>query len=521
MAERFNASSYLLDRHLEAGDGDRIALDGPLGTYTYRELTELTGQVAAGLRSFGVRPEERVLLFMVDGPQLMAAFLGAMRMGAVPVPVSTMLLADGLTELLHDSGARVLIVSAEFADLAADAVSAAGGPDLTFVDGEAEHFRPYADLLGAGAAAADSAGDPHPTLADAHALWLYTSGTTGTAKGAMHRHEAIRVVCETYGREVLGIRPDDRCYSGAKLFFAYGLGNSCLFPLSVGATAILEPQRSTPPVVAHRLTESRPTLFFGGPTAFAALLAADIPTDAFSSVRLVASAGEPLPAGIYRRFTERFGVDIIDGIGMTEVLHIFASNRPGEVRAGTTGVPVPGYDLRIIDDQGQPVADDQPGHLLVRGASIALGYWCRYEVTQAVFQGEWLRTGDTYQRSADGYYTCLGRSNDMIKAGGIWVSPTEVETRLLEHPGISQAVVVGVVDVEGLEKPVACIIRAPGSDVGAEEIIGFCREGLPSFKRPRSVLFFEALPMTATGKLRRFVLREEAAARLDVAAVGG
>ncbi|CAN5307852.1 benzoate-CoA ligase family protein [soil metagenome] len=520
MVERFNASSYLLDRHAEAGDGDRLALDGPLGAFTYAELTGLTAQVAAGLRSFGVRPEERVLLFMADSPHLVATLLGAMRMGAVPVPVSTMLFADGLAELLADSGARVLVVGAEFAGLAQDAVGLVGGPELVFVDGEAEGFRPFSDLLAAGDAAAGTAGDPLPTLADAHALWLYTSGTTGTAKGAMHRHEAIRVVCETYGRQVLGVRPEDRCYSGAKLFFAYGLGNSCLFPLSVGATAILEPQRSSPPVVAQRLLESRPTLFFGGPTAFAALLAADTPVEAFSSVRLVASAGEPLPAGIYRRFTERFGVDIIDGIGMTEVLHIFLSNRPGEVRPGTTGVPVPGYDLRIVDDQSAPVADDQPGHLLVRGDSIALGYWCRYDVTRAVFQGEWLRTGDTYQRSVDGYYTCLGRSNDMIKAGGIWVSPTEVETRLLEHPGVSQAVVVGVVDAEGLEKPVACIVRAPGSEVAAEELVGFCREGLPAFKRPREVLFFDTLPMTATGKLRRFVLREQAAALLAATPVG-
>ena len=270
---------------------------------------------------------------------------------------------------------------------------------------------------------------PYGTWFDSPGFWLYTSGTTGTPKAAMHRHGSIARVCETYAHQVLGITPEDRCYSVAKLFFAYGIGNSLFFPFSVGATAVLDPARATPAGAAARLAEDRPSLFFAGPAFFAALLAADVPAEAFASVRLATSAGEALPAEIYRRFTSRYGVDIIDGLGSTEALHIFISNRPGAVRPGTSGTVVPGYEARLVDDQGEPVADGQPGRLLVRGDSIATGYWCRVATTRQVFAGEWLRTGDTYVRSEDGFYTCLGRTNDMIKAGGIWVSPTEVEAR--------------------------------------------------------------------------------------------
>lgn len=255
----------------------------------------------------------------------------------------------------------------------------------------------------------------------------------------MHRHGAIRDVCETYAAGVLGVGADDRCFSVARLFFAYGLGNSLFFPLAAGATAVLDPARPTPTGVAERVRAERPTLFFAGPTFYAALLAADLPGDTFASVRLAVSAGEALPAEIQRRFTARFGVDILDGIGSTEALHIFISNRPGRIRPGTSGTPVPGYEARLLDDEGTPVKDGDPGHLHVRGASIASGYWCRTAATRQVFQGEWLRTGDTYVRDDDGYYTCLGRSNDMIKAGGIWVSPMEVEARLLAHASVGSA----------------------------------------------------------------------------------
>jgi benzoate-CoA ligase family protein len=324
------------------------------------------------------------------------------------------------------------------------------------------------------------------------------------------------VVCETYGTQVLGIRPEDRCLSAAKAFFAYGLGNSLLFPLSVGAAAVLNPAPSRPDLIAEAAAKYGATLFFGGPTFFANMLRSGMPADALAGVRLAASAGEALPAPLYERWTSHFGIDIIDGIGMTEMLHIFLSNVPGQVRPGTTGVAVPGYDLKLVDeDTGHEAGDDVPATLFVRGASAATGYWSRYDASRQVYQGEWLRTGDTYVRDSDGYYTCLGRTGDMIKASGIWVSPMEVEARLLAHPAVSQAVVVAAHDADGLEKPVAYVILEPGQAAGEsvteDELIEHCRAGLPSFKRPRRVIFTDSYPATATGKVRRVELRAMAA----------
>ncbi|MBX6769135.1 MAG: benzoate-CoA ligase family protein, partial [Actinomadura rubrobrunea] len=356
-----------------------------------------------------------------------------------------------------------------------------------------------------------SAGDDesvYGTWDESPAFWLYTSGTTGTPKAAMHRHGSVRHVAETYAAHVLGITEEDRCFSVAKLFFAYGLGNAALFPLSAGATTILDPARPTPASVTERLLADRPTLFFAVPTFYAALLDADAPREAFASVRLAASAGEPLPPDLYRRFTERYGVELLDGIGSTEALHIFLSNRPGDVRPGTSGRPVPGYEVKLVDETGAQVPAGEPGDLLVRGPSLTTGYWCRTGVTRKAFQGEWMRTGDKYVRSEDGYYTCLGRSNDMIKAGGIWVSPTEVERCLSEHPAVAEVAVVGVPDEHGLDKPVACVVPAAGARVDAEELIAHCRERLAAFKRPRQVVVVDELPKTATGKLRRFAIRE-------------
>jgi benzoate-CoA ligase family protein len=330
----------------------------------------------------------------------------------------------------------------------------------------------------------------------------------------MHRHGAIQVVCETYGAQVLGITRADRCLSAAKAFFAYGLGNSVLFPLSVGAAAILEPGASRPDLMAERAQAFGATLFFAGPTFFANMLRAELPGDALGGVRLAVSAGEALPESLYRRWTGRFGVDILDGIGMTEMLHIFLSNRVGAVRPGTTGVAVPGYELRVLDDDGHEVAAGTPGTLMVRGASAATGYWSRYDASRLVFQGEWLRTGDTYVQDADGYYACLGRTNDMLKASGMWVSPSEVEGRLLAHDAVAQAVVVAALDGDGLEKPVAYVVVTAGQTVSEAELIEFCREGLPSYKRPRRVVFVDSYPTTATGKIRRVDLRALAATAL-------
>jgi benzoate-CoA ligase family protein len=533
MAELLNACEYLLDRRLAADDDERLALTGPAGELSYAQLHQQVLRAAGALRGLGLEPEQRVLMCMADSPGFVTVYLAAMRIGAIPVPVSTMTNAAELAALLRDSRARLLAVSGPFAGLAREAVAVA--PELRGVLLAGE-VGPGADGGAGRAGGADGFGgdggqaggpawhalddllaaatpDPtvYPTTADSPAFWLYTSGTTGTPKGAMHRHGSIPVVCETYAAQVLGITPEDRCLSAAKAFFAYGLGNSVLFPLSVGAAAILEPAPAKPDLIAQRAREHGGTLFFAGPTFFANMLRADMPAGALGGVRLAASAGEALPAALYARWTEHFGVDILDGIGMTEMLHIFLSNRPGQVRPGTTGVPVPGYDLRIVDEDGRAVAPGTPGTLLVSGASAATGYWSRYDASRQVFGGEWLRTGDTYVQDADGYYACLGRTGDMLKSSGIWVSPAEVEARLLAHPAVAQAIVVAAPDADGLERPVAYVVLEAGGAVTDTELAEFCRDGLPAFKRPRKIVFVGAYPTTATGKIRRVELRQMAA----------
>ncbi|HEX6528117.1 MAG TPA: benzoate-CoA ligase family protein [Streptosporangiaceae bacterium] len=505
--ERFNACEYLLDRRVEAGDGARLALTGPAGDLTYAQLLDRVQRTASALKHLGLEPEQRIVMFMADSPEFVAVYLAAMRIGAIPVPVSTMLHADGLAELLVDSRARLLAISPQFAELAAEAAALA--PELRAV------LEPEQSSA--------AAPDPviYPTTADFPAFWLYTSGTTGRPKAAMHRHASIQAVCDTYGAQVLGIRAGDRCLSAAKAFFAYGLGNSVLFPLSVGACAILEPAPSRPGLLAERAREYGATLFFAGPTFFAGMLRVGLPPDTLTTagVRLATSAGEALPAALYERWTSHFKVDILDGIGMTEMLHIFLSNRPGRVRPGTTGVAVPGYDLKILDEEGaaaegpgkvSEVPAGQPGTLFVRGDSTATGYWSRFAASRTVFQGEWLRTGDTYVQDADGYYTCLGRTGDMLKPSGVWVSPAEVEGRLLAHDAVAQAIVVAGLDGDGLEKTVAYVVLERDATVTEVELIEFCRAGLPTVKRPRRVVFVDSYPATATGKVRRVELRDMA-----------
>jgi benzoate-CoA ligase family protein len=527
--ESFNAAQWLLGRPAVATPA-RVAVtavdaSGEAIDLSYRELDDLARLAAGALVGAGVRPEERLLLCMADSPELLALFLGALYIGAVPVPVSTMVTATDLATLATDSRARLIAVSGEFVAAARDAAVLPSVREVV-VAGETKDLEPLlvpaharlgprirtlrAFLAAAGPADLAVARTALPTLPDSPAFWLYTSGTTGTPKAAMHRHAALRYTAETYGADVLGIRPDDVCYSAAKFFFAYGLGNTLTFPFSVGARTILDRARATPARLASVLTSQRPTLFFAAPTAYAAMLAADLPADTFASVRLAVSAGESFPADLYERFTARYGVEVLDGIGSTEALHIFLSNRPGRVRPGTTGEVVPGYELRIEDSHGQPVPDGEPGSLYVKGESIAAGYWCRSAVTRRVFRGEWLRTGDIYARDADGYYTCLGRSDDVLKVAGMWVSPAEVEARLRAHPDVEQAVVVAIPDRDGLDKSVACVVARRGTSPEAEELIEFCRAGLSAFKRPRQVLFLPEFPLTATGKIQRFRLREHA-----------
>jgi len=526
--EPFNAAEWLVTRHARATPDKRaitaLDLDGSVRTLSYAELDDAVHRFAAALVGAGVRPEERLLLCMGDTPELLTAFLAGLLIGAVPVPISTMLKPHDIRTLATDSRARLLVLSEEFAELApavggcrdlADVVVLTDGP-LPDVPGPRVHS--WADFVAAGAHLVGDVAEPYPTTADSPAFWLYTSGTTGTPKGAMHRHGSLRDTAETYARDVLAIGPDDVTFSVAKFFFAYGLGNTLTFPFAVGATTVLDRSRPSPARTAQVLREHRPTLFFAGPTYYAALLSAGLPADTFAGVRACVSAGEAFPATLFERFTSTFGVEMLDGIGSTEMLHIFISGRPGRTRAGATGEIVAGYEAKIVDDEGQPVPDGTPGHLYVKGSSAATGYWSRTAVTRRVFQGEWVRTGDTYVRSADGYYSSLGRTDDIIKAGGIWVSPAEVEERLRAHPDVTQAVVVSVPDADGLDKPVACVVLAPGATAATDDLTAFCREGLAAYKRPRHILVFDELPTTATGKLQRFRVRELAVERLGGAA---
>ncbi|WP_181780646.1 benzoate-CoA ligase family protein [Pseudonocardia pini] len=506
MSELFNAAEYLTERRVSAGDGARTAVHHPRGTLTYAELATEVRRVAGGLAGIGVRPEERVVLCMADDVELFTAILATMYLGAVAVPCSTMLTGAELSVLVADSRARVLIGGHQFAE--AVRAAAAGATDLRtlVLTGEpGPDALPWQALLDA-----PPLERPYPTWDESPALWLYTSGTTGKPKGAMHRHADIRSVCETYGHQVLDIRPDDVCLSVAKLFFAYGIGNSMFFPLSVGAATVLEPARPAPDLMARSVRTHGVTLFFAVPSFWGPLLASDLPDDALAGVRRGVSAGESLPARMFTGVRDRFGVEILDGIGSTEALHIFVSNRAGAVVPGSSGFPVPGYEVELRRTDGSVITGtDESGMLWISGDSLCTGYWCRTAVNRQVFQGEWMRTGDQYVRNADGSLTCLGRTDDVLKVGGIWVAPAEVESRLLEHPALAEAVVVGIPDADGLDKPVAYVVPREGAVVDPAEVVEFCRAGLAAFKRPRSVVVVGELPKTATGKVQRYRLRAQ------------
>jgi benzoate-CoA ligase family protein len=514
MPAPFNAATWLVDRHVEEGRGDRTAVVCDDQRWSYTELLAATVRAANGLAGLGLRSEERVVLVANDEPGFLACFLGALRMGAVPVPVSTMLRPADAAGIAADARARLVVASATHvghlpavAGAASDSLLGAivlgevddvvdlGVPVVAFGDLTDERPRP-----------------PANTWDESPGFWLYTSGTTGTPKGAMHRHVDLRFTAQTYARTVLGIGPDDRCLSVAKLFFAYGLGNSCTFPLSVGATTVLSPDPPTPSGVIDLVRRHEPTLFFASPGVCAALVDAGASAEDFASVRLAVTAGEALPAELYRRVTERLGIPVLDGIGTTEALHIFCSNRLGAERPGTSGTLVEGYEAHLVDDGGREVSEpDTPGYLRIRGESIATGYWCRSAATRSAFEGHWLRTGDVYQRSADGFWTFLGRNNDMIKAGGIWVSPAEVENTLLQHDDVLEAAVVGTRDGAGLETVVAFCVPRSGADLDPEDLLAHCRAQMAAFKRPRRILVVDELPKTATGKVQRFALRDRLA----------
>ena len=509
---KFNAAEWLVDRHVAEGRGGRIAFHGPAGATTYEDLLRATCAAANGLEAAGVEPGDRVLMVVADEEAFPAAFLGGLRLGAVPVPVSTMIRAPDVAVLAADSVATAVVVSERYAGFLPEVVAAAPSVKAAVVVGSAD----AAGHLTGGAevhewAAFDDRREVPPagTDGDDQAFWLYTSGTTGQPKGAIHRHRDIKAVADTYGATVLGIGEGDVCYSVAKLFFAFGLGNSLMFPLSVGASAVLDAEPPTPARVAELAGRYRPSLFFAPPGFCAAMVDAGLASEVLSSVRYTVTAGEALPAEVMRRFVERFGTEMLDGIGSTEALHIFCSNHTGEVRPGTSGRPVAGYEMELRTEDGARVTEpDVAGYLWVKGESVAAGYWQRPEVTAATFVDGWLRTGDVYSRSADGYWKFVGRNSDMIKAGGIWVSPAEVESVLLEHEDVLEAAVVGGRDAGGLEVVVAFVVARGGRTIDIAGLAVHCRDRMAGFKRPRQIHVVDSLPKTATGKIRRFALRE-------------
>ncbi len=510
--ERFNYADHLLA--LNAGRADSTAFIDDGGSLSYGQLSERVRRLAAGLRGLYLRREERVLLLMHDCNDWPVAFLGCMYAGVVPVAVNTLLTADDYAYMLEHSRAQAVLVSGALL------------PTLTMAMVKSDHevqkvivSQPLAPLHPSEVefetflAAQPPQDKPAHTGPDDPGFWLYSSGSTGRPKGTVHSHANPYWTSELYGRHVLGLRADDVCFSAAKLFFAYGLGNALTFPMTVGASTLLMAERPTPEATFRRLTGGvgglKPTVFFGAPTGFASMLAhPQLPARAQVAMRLVSSAGEALPAEIGERFKAHFGVDIVDGIGSTEMLHIFLSNRPDRVRYGTTGWPVPGYAVELRGDDGGPVPDGEPGDLYIAGPSAAMMYWGNRSKTRETFQGGWTKSGDKYVRNEDGSYTYGGRSDDMLKVSGIYVSPFEVEATLVQHPAVLEAAVIGIEDTDGLTKTKAFVVFKPGASATEDELKNFVKERLAPYKYPRQFEFVTELPKTATGKIQRFRLRE-------------
>ena len=512
--ERFNFAQHLLA--LNAGRADKAAYIDDHGSLSYGALAERSARLAAGLRALGLKREERVLLLMLDHHHWPVSFLGAMYAGLVPVAVNTLLTADDYAYMLEHSRAQAVLVSGALLP----ALSAA----MTKADHEVQRVivsHPVAPLhagevdFEAFVAAQPPLAKPAATGPDDPGFWLYSSGSTGRPKGTVHTHGNAYWTAELYGKGVLALRESDVCFSAAKLYFAYGLGNALSFPLAVGATTLLMAERPTPDATFKRWTGGvggcKPTVFFGAPTGFAGMLAHPaLPAREQVALRLVSSAGEALPAEIGERFKRHFGVDIVDGIGSTEMLHIFLSNQPGRVRYGSTGWPVPGYEVELRGDDGRPVPDGEPGDLYIRGPSAALMYWGNRAKTRETFQGGWTKSGDKYIRNADdGSYTYGGRSDDMLKVSGIYVSPFEVEATLVQHPAVLEAAVIGVADAEGLTKTKAFVVLKPGGTATEDELKAFVKDKLAPYKYPRQIAFVPDLPKTATGKIQRFKLRDQ------------
>ncbi|MBC7942200.1 MAG: benzoate-CoA ligase family protein [Chitinophagaceae bacterium] len=531
---RFNIAHHLFERN--ASRAGKAAFVDDHGVLTYGDLEQRARRLAAALLARGLRREERVLLLMHDGNDWPTAFLGALYAGIVPVAVNTLLTADDYAYMLQHSRAQGVLVSAALWPTLQTALTLAA-QDCGHEVHTAILSRPPSGTAPDASVALDTLVEAHGALPapaatgpDDAAFWLYSSGSTGRPKGTVHTHANPYWTAELYGTAVLGLTEHDICFSAAKLFFAYGLGNALTFPMSVGATTLLMAERPTPEAVFKRWRGEigggagpvRPTVFFGAPTGYAGMLASpDRPARQEVRLRLCSSAGEALPADLGQRFTRHFGVEIIDGIGSTEMLHVFLSNRPGQVRYGTTGWPVPGYRVELRGDDGQPLTPEPDGSittgdLYIHGPSAALLYWSQRDKTRDTFQGAWTKSGDKYLRNADGSYTYAGRSDDMLKVSGIYVSPFEVEATLMLHAAVLEAAVIGVADADGLTRTKAFVVKKPGAEVSGDELKAFVKDRLAPYKYPRQIVFVDELPKTATGKIQRFRLRDqERASGLD------
>ncbi len=511
LGDTFNFAQHLLTVNAQRPAKAAFIDDG--GALTYGALDERVRRVAAGLRALGIKREERVLLLMQDCSDWPVSFLGAIYAGIVPVAVNTLLTADDYAYMLEHSRAQVVLVSGALLPAVTAAMTKSdhevhkvivSHPAAPLHPAEVEFESFVQGNAPLAKAAATSPDDP--------CFWLYSSGSTGRPKGTVHSHANPYWTIELYGKGILELRESDVCFSAAKLFFAYGLGNALTFPMGVGATTLLMAERPTPDATFKRWLGGvggvKPTVFYGAPTGFAGMLASpNLPAKTEVAMRLVSSAGEALPAEIGERFQRHFGVDIVDGIGSTEMLHIFLSNLPGKVRYGTTGWPVPGYDIELRNEDGSPTPDGEPGDLYIHGPSSAMMYWGNRTKTRETFQGGWTKSGDKYVRNADGTYTYSGRSDDMLKVSGIYVSPFEVEATLVQHPAVLEAAVIGVPDAEGLTKTKAFVVLKPGAQATDAELKAFVKDKLAPYKYPRQIEFVTDLPKTATGKIQRFKLR--------------
>ncbi len=516
--QRMNAVTWLLDRHVATGWGDRVAVITPEAKYTYRALFEWVNRIGNTLRGFELEPENRVLVFQPDGVTQVAAYLGAMKIGAVPVMVSPLLQPTDYEHIVRDSRARVLITTAEWLPLLAPALRSAQFMRAVLVTGTPGELAPLGTIpvvpLERLTASASPRLDALAMSPDDMAYWLYSSGTTGVPKGVVHLHHDV-LHCQYYSRNVLHLQPDDLVFSTSKLFFAYALGTVCHMTLFAGATMLLYPDRPLPETLAPFVETFRPTLFFSVPTFYANVLRSpEVRPEQFSSVRMFLSAGEPLPSQVFRQWQDRFGSEICDGIGSTELTYTFISNRPDHLKPGSSGQVVPGNEVRIVDDQGKDLPVGEIGHLLVRAEATCAFYWNQHQRNKDVFLGHWFRTGDMYYRDEEGYFYHCGRSDDMLKVSGVWVSPTEVENLLLEHPVVKEACLIGHADANGNIKPKAFVVLQdgipPAPELGAD-LQQFVKQRLAPVKYPRWVEFVPELPRTGTGKLKRHQMRQAAA----------